>query len=191
MFRSKASIAGHPIHPMVVAFPIALYTATVVALLAYIGTTDSFYYRGAMVASISGVTMALLAALPGVIDLMALPRGSRARSTGIKHGSLAVLTTGIFAACAAVLYRNWGGRVIVDGQLQLDATLPLAIGVVGLVALVIVGALGWALVQTHHIGIKPSRLQKIAPPHAPGSYDAFPASAQRPSPYSTQNFARH
>ncbi len=175
---------------MVVAFPIALYTATVVALLAYIGTTDSFYYRGAMVASMSGVTMALLAALPGAIDLLSLPRGSRARSTGIKHGSLAVLTTGIFAACAAVLYRNWGDRVLVDGQLQLDATLPLAIGVVGLVALVVVGALGWTLVQTHHIGIKPSRLQELAPRNTPGSYDAFPASAQRPAPY-TETFARH
>src|SRR4051794_40628549 len=42
---SKARIAGHPLHPMMVVFPIALYTASVAALLAFVGTADAFYYR--------------------------------------------------------------------------------------------------------------------------------------------------
>ena len=41
---TKARIAGHPIHPMLVAFPVALYVATVVALFAFVGTDDAFWY---------------------------------------------------------------------------------------------------------------------------------------------------
>ena len=38
---SKAKLAGHPIHPMLVAFPIAFYTATVVTLIIYAATRDA------------------------------------------------------------------------------------------------------------------------------------------------------
>ena len=145
---SRARVAGHPIHPMIVVFPIALFTVTVASLLAFVGTADAFYYRAALVACAGGVAMALIGALPGAIDLFSLPKGSRARSTGLKHASFALLTIGIFATAAALLYRNWVGG-------ELEATIPLAVAVAGMVTLVIVGILGWTLVQTHHVGIKP------------------------------------
>ena len=154
--KSKASIGGHPIHPMVVVFPIALFTATVGALLAFIGTQDTFWYRAAMTAGAAGVSMGLLAAIPGAIDLFSLPKGSPARTTGLKHASMAVLTVGIFAVSTGLMYRNWMAATNVDGMWQLDATVPLAIGVAGMVTLVIVGVLGFAMVQTHHVGIKPT-----------------------------------
>jgi uncharacterized membrane protein len=160
---SKARIAGHPIHPMVVVFPIALFTATVGALLAFIGTRDTFWFRAAMTAGAAGVTMALLAAIPGAIDLFALPKGSRARATGMKHASFALLTVGIFAASTALMVRNWTTKLMVDGIWELDATVPLAISVVGLVTLTIVGSLGWTLVQTHHVGIKPANVRANLP----------------------------
>ena len=50
---SKARIAGHAIHPMLVGFPLALFTATIGLELAYIGTQDIFYFRAAMVANIA------------------------------------------------------------------------------------------------------------------------------------------
>lgn len=164
---SKARIAGHPIHPMVVAFPIALFSAAVGSLLAFIGTHDTFWYRAAMTAGAAGVTMALLAAIPGAIDLFALPKGSRARATGMKHASFALLTVGIFAAATALMVRNWTTKTMVDGIWELDATVPLAIGVVGMVTLVIVGSLGWTLVQTHHVGIKPAMIRANVPSREP------------------------
>lgn len=170
---SRARIAGHPIHPMVVGFPIALFTATLATLLAFIGTHDTFYYRAAMVASLSGVTMAALAAIPGAIDLLSLPKGSPARRTGIKHGSIALATVGIFAIAAAVLYRNWAFETMIDGEWQLDATVPLAITTIGMVALVIVGSLGWTLVQTHHVGIKSAPIGTRQPAREP-VYGASP-----------------
>lgn len=174
---SRARIAGHPIHPMVVGFPIALFTATLACLLVYIGTHDTFYYRAAMVASLSGVTMAALAAIPGAIDLLSLPTGSRARRVGIKHGSYALATVGMFAIAAAVLYRNWAFKTMIDGEWQLDATVPLAIATVGMVAVVIVGSLGWTLVQTHHVGIKPALVHAHRPSREP-ELEPYAASPQ-------------
>jgi uncharacterized membrane protein len=179
---SRAKIAGHPIHPMVVVFPIALYAATVAALLAYVGTADAFYYRAAMVANIGGVAMALVAAIPGAIDLFALPHRSRARATGIRHASFALLTTGIFAVCGALLYRGWTGRLMVDGRWNLDATIPLAVGVVGLVTLVIVGVLGWTLIQTHHVGIKPALVKADQPSREPELEDSYDDLLPTPPP---------
>src|SRR5678815_3431593 len=99
---SKARVAGHPMHPMLVAFPIAFYTATVATLLAYIGTLEAFWYRVAMVANIAGIVTAVIAAIPGAIDLLALPRQSRARATGLKHAGFNLIATLLFAVTAVV-----------------------------------------------------------------------------------------
>jgi uncharacterized membrane protein len=164
---SKARIAGHPIHPMLVAFPIAFYTATVAMLLAYVGTHEVFWFRVAMVSNIAGISTALIAVIPGAIDLFALPPNSRARTTGLKHAGFNLLATGLFAITALLLYRAWTHRVMVDGEYVFDATIPLAMGVVAWVSMVIAGSLGWTLVQTHHVGIKPALTRADRPSREP------------------------
>lgn len=170
---SKARIAGHPIHPMLVAFPIAFYTATVAMLLAYIGTREAFWYRVGMVANIAGIATALLAVIPGAIDLLALPKGSRARATGLKHAGWNLLATGLFAVTAVLLYVGWRQRMMVDGEYVFDATIPLAMGVVAWVSMVIAGSLGWTLVQTHHVGIKPALVRPDVPSREPELEDGY------------------
>lgn len=153
---SKARVAGHAMHPMLVAFPIAFYTATVATLLAYVGTLEVFWYRVAMVANVAGVVTAVIAALPGAIDLLALPRQSRARAVGLRHAGFNLLATALFSVTAVVVVRTWSHRAMVDGAYAFDATIPLALSVVAWVSMVIAGSLGWRLVQTHHIGVKPA-----------------------------------
>ena len=164
---SKARVAGHPIHPMLVAFPIAFYTATVATLLAYVGTHESFWYRVAMVANIAGIITAAAAVVPGAIDLFSLPAQSRARATGLKHAGFNMLATALFAVTALLLYRAWSHRVMVDGEYLFDATVPLAMSVVAWVSMVIAGSLGWTLVQTHHIGVKPALVRADRPSRDP------------------------
>jgi uncharacterized membrane protein len=164
---SKARIAGHPIHPMIVVFPIAFYTATVATLLAYVGTHEVFWYRVAMVANIAGIITAVIAVVPGAIDLFSLPADSRARATGLKHAGFNLLATGLFAITALLLYRAWSHRVMVDGEYVFDATIPLAMGVVAWVSMVIAGSLGWTLVQTHHVGVKPALVHPDRPSREP------------------------
>jgi uncharacterized membrane protein len=151
--RTKAAIAGHPIHPMLVAFPIALYTATVAALLAYVGTNDPFWYRAALASNVAGLIMAAFAIIPGSIDLFSLPKDSPARITGYKHAGFNVVTSVLFLINAFLLWHGWGERVLVEGRYFLDATVPLALSIVGVLTMVIAGVLGWKMVQTHHVGI--------------------------------------
>lgn len=82
--RTPASIARHPIHPMLVPIPIGLWIFSLVADLIHAGgstnpawTTVAFYCMG------GGIVGALAAALPGLIDLLSLPAGPR--KTAITH----------------------------------------------------------------------------------------------------------
>jgi uncharacterized membrane protein len=127
---SKARIAGVAAPPTVVVLPIALFTITVAALLAYVGTGDASCYRAALIANVAGVLTALVALAAGARDLRSLSRPSRSRTIALRHAAGALLVTGVFAGSGALLYRGWG------------ATLPLAIGVLGLVLLVSVVMLG-------------------------------------------------
>lgn len=148
--ESRARIAGHPIHPMLIAFPVALYVATVVTLLAFVATGDAFWYRVATWANLGGIVMAAVAAIPGFIDLLSLPRHSRAQGTGLRHAAFNVLSLVLFTISAVILWRNADATV-------LDVTAPLVLGIVGTLSTVAAGWLGWTLVQTHHVGIQPQR----------------------------------
>jgi uncharacterized membrane protein len=164
---SKARVAGHPIHPMIVGFPIAFYTATVATLLAYVGTHEAFWYRVGMIANIAGIVTALVAVIPGAIDLFSLPIGSRARAAGMKHAGFNLIATGLFVVTALLLYRSWTHRTMVNGEYLFDATIPLAMSVVAWVSMVIAGSLGWTLVQTHHVGVKPAFIRAERPSREP------------------------
>lgn len=164
---SKARIAGHAIHPMIVSFPIAFYTSTLATLLVYVGTREAFWYRAAMVANIAGIVTAMLAMIPGAIDLRSLPARSRALGVGLRHAGFQALATGLFAVTALLLYRGWTDRAMVDGEYVFNATIPLAMSVVAWVSMVIAGSLGWTLVQTHHIGIKPALVRGDRPSREP------------------------
>lgn len=163
--NTKASVAGHPIHPMLVAFPIGLYGVTIATLLAFFATHDSFFFRAAMTANIAGVAMALVAAVPGFIDFLGLQKGSRTRTVGLQHAAANLTALALFAISASLLYTRWSNREVVDGTLVLDAALPLAIALLGFVSTVIAGGLGWSLVQTHHVGVKPKYIpfQAVSP----------------------------
>ena len=177
---SKARVAGHPIHPMLVAFPIAFYTATVAMLLAYVGTREAFWYRVAMVANLAGIVTAAIAVIPGAIDLFSLPATSRARAVGLKHAGFNLLATGLFAVTALLLYRGWTHRVMIDGEYLFDATIPLAMAVVAWVSMVIAGSLGWTLVQTYHVGIKPALTRPDRPSREPELDELDRAGPARP-----------
>jgi uncharacterized membrane protein len=82
--QTPASIARHPIHPMLVPIPIGLWIFSFACDLVHAfggaadpWTTIAFYSIG------GGIIGALLAAIPGLVDLLSLPEAPR--STAIKH----------------------------------------------------------------------------------------------------------
>lgn len=96
--ESHAKFLGHPIHQMLIAFPLGLLgTATVFDGIARAtGNRRWFETSHHMIAA--GVTSGLIAAVPGVIDYLAIPSNTRAKKIGFVHGVGNVIVTGLFAA---------------------------------------------------------------------------------------------
>jgi uncharacterized membrane protein len=154
---SKAKILGHPIHPMLIAFPVAFYTATLVAFIVYAASGYTFWCRFATVTNWAGVVMAAVAALPGLIDYLALPQRGRAKSTALQHGVLNVAALVLFLIDAIIYANRWN-------ELRPDPAAGIALSALGLAATLPAGFLGWSLVQDHHVGVQLSPDQERLQP---------------------------
>ena len=162
---SKATIGGHPIHPMLIAFPVAFYTTTLVAFIVYAADRSIFAYRFAVVCNIIGVIMAAVAAIPGAIDLfLGIPDRARAKRDGLLHAGFNVVALVFFLVNAIVMGRQWS-------WVQPYAALPIVLSAIGLFATLVAGTLGWTLVQTHHVGVVLSpdqeRLERVGEVRGP------------------------
>lgn len=143
---SKVKFAGHPIHPMVVAYPIALYTATLVAYIIYGFHDDPFYFKAAVAANIAGIIMAALAALPGFIDwAFGIPSGSPAKSHGLTHMLLNVTALVIFIINAIIHTGSWTNPSGTASGIILAA--------LGVLCTIGAGFFGWTMIQSDHVGV--------------------------------------
>lgn len=136
---TRVSIAGHPIHPMLVALPIGLWIFSLVCDFGFMITGEQAWTVTAYYTLGGGIAGALLAAVPGLIDLLGL-HDPRAQRVGLYH---MVLNLAIVAAQAA----NFWLRTVDDTV----GGLPLGISIVAVAALVASGWLGGHLV--HVLGV--------------------------------------
>jgi uncharacterized membrane protein len=77
--RSTAQIAGHPIHPMLIPFPIAFFVSTFLCDLAYWKTANTMWSTASLWLLGAGLIMAALAAVMGLIDVMGDQPGTQSR----------------------------------------------------------------------------------------------------------------
>lgn len=141
--RSRIHFKTHPVHPILAAFPIAFLTgALIFDLLFYFYGNDALS-QTAYFLTIAGIAGGLLAAIPGVIDLLStVPPKSSARTRGIKHGVLNTIVLLLFG-CALIIRSNNTTEL-----LQL-----LAIEGLGVILMGISGFLGGTLVYRNQIGV--------------------------------------
>lgn len=145
---SKFKIFGHPVHPMLVGFPIAFYTGTLACYLVYLFNPDPFLFKLGYVANAAGVIMAGAAVVPGFVDWLNIPGKTRAKRTGTLHMCLNVFAFIFFLA-------NW---IAQTGQLKEGVPYAIAavfLSVIGFALTVAAGFLGATLVQKHHVGVDP------------------------------------
>ncbi|WP_341834860.1 DUF2231 domain-containing protein [Chitinophaga pollutisoli] len=142
--RSKASIKGHSLHPMLVSFPIAFFTgALVFDLLRWI-SGKIFYSDIAEVMIVAGIIGSIAAAIPGVIDyLYTVPPKSSGKKRAAKHGITNVCVLLIFAG--TLIYRTHNGQDAITTILLLEA---VAVGL-----MVFAGWMGGTLVARNQIGV--------------------------------------
>src|SRR5436309_11394546 len=114
--RARAQIKSHPIHPMLVAFPIGLWVGSFVFDVISISRGNPSFATAGFCAVIGGCIGAALASIPGVIDLFTVvPPRSSAKQRGYIHGILNVTALGVFIAVAALR----GGPAAMPNNLSL------------------------------------------------------------------------
>ncbi|HEU5315573.1 MAG TPA: DUF2231 domain-containing protein [Chloroflexota bacterium] len=170
--ESKAKLLGHPIHPMLIVFPLGLLVTSLIfdVIQMLTGTTDLSV--AAFWAIAAGIVGGLAAALFGLIDWLAIPGGTRAKSIGLWHGIGNVVVVALFAV--SWLLRSGSAGYAPD---MIAFGLSLAAVLIGAVT----GWLGGELVDRLGVGVDPG-----AHLNAPSSLsdrpahdDAAPATATR------------
>lgn len=142
--ESRIAIAGHPLHAMLVAFPIALSFSTLGCDLLYAWTGNGFWAEAGGYAMFGAFAMGVLAGITGTAELL-LVRGIRNRSASWTHFILAVMLLSILGA-------NWIIRIGNPDGAVLPVGLALSLLGAGLTALT--GWHGGKLVFDYQIGTK-------------------------------------
>jgi uncharacterized membrane protein len=150
--KSTARISSHPIHPMLIPFPLALWITSFILDLIGAWRDSTVLHIAAYYMAIAGCVGAVLAALPGLIDLLTvIPKGTGARRTGWVHGILNVAALVLFVI-----------SIVVRPGIGMMSTLAYLTAAVAVVLLGISGWLGGTLVYDHHVGVAGTGIQDEA-----------------------------
>jgi uncharacterized membrane protein len=141
--KSTASIAGHPIHPMLIPFPVAFLVGALATDIAFIVTGDGFWARASLWLIGAGIVTALVAAVFGFTDFATI---KRIRDHGIAWWHMGLNLTAVALSVMNLLPR------LGDAD---DAVIPMGIVLSALVtgALTISGWLGGEMSYRHKIGV--------------------------------------
>ena len=144
---SHASIGGHPIHPMIIPFPIALWVFSLIADLIYLwGGNPLWRDYIAFYTLLGGIIGGAAAAVPGVIDWLSL-KDREVVKIANWHARLNVIALLIFAA--SFYLRTMSGAGLVSG----NYTIPVGLSVLGVVLIAISGWLGGEMVFKHGVAV--------------------------------------
>jgi uncharacterized membrane protein len=141
--RSTARIGDHPIHPMLIPFPIVCFVLTFVSDVLYTRTHDATWATASMWLLVVGLVMAALAAVAGLTDFLGDDR-VRGSADAVKH-MLANVTAVVLELVNLVL------------RLRNDAFIDsTGVYISGIVVLILLysGWKGGDLVFRHGIGVR-------------------------------------
>ncbi|HWE92577.1 MAG TPA: DUF2231 domain-containing protein [Tepidisphaeraceae bacterium] len=156
----------HPLHPMLVHFPIGLFVVSLVMDVAsYFGAGDYALFRGSLYLLCAGVAMGLIAAVPGFVDWMDIRRDNPAKGVGQWHMGLNLLVLLVYGISIIARFSMTDPRRV---GLPLIITSLAAIGLLS-----VSGYLGGMMVYDDGIGV--GRHRRRAP--APSRTIALPSTA--------------
>jgi len=141
--KSKASIKGHALHPILVSFPIAFFTGTLIFdVLGFIYYNK--FNETALYLEIAGLGCAFVAAIPGLIDfIFTVPPKSTGKKRAAKHGLTNLAAILFFGT--ALFYRLYSTAV--------SHFVIVGLETAGVLLLVFAGWMGGTLVSRNQIGI--------------------------------------
>ena len=142
--KSTAQIAGHPLHPMLIPFPIAFFVATFLADIVFFNTTNTGWVMATEWLLGAGLVMAALAALAGLTDFLG-ERRIRNLDVSWWHAGGNVLAVLISLYNFYIRYTAGAAAGLTNTDIVLSGA------VVGI--FLITGWLGWEMVYKHRVGV--------------------------------------
>ncbi|WP_128546087.1 DUF2231 domain-containing protein [Larkinella soli] len=164
--ESRAKLAGHPAHPILVVFPLGLLATSVIFDIIYLINDNPTMAVVAYWMMAAGIIGGLIAAPVGWIDWFAIPSGTRAKSVGLMHGLGNVVVLILFAV-------SWLFRRDETDYIPSTAALICSFLAFGLAAFT--GWLGGELVDRLGVGV-----DNGAHLNAPNSLSGRPAVEGHP-----------
>jgi uncharacterized membrane protein len=164
---SRAAIAGHPIHPMLVPFPIAFLVGALVVDVVFASTGNVFWAEAGFWLLAAGIVMGALAAVFGLVDFLSLAR-VRALNAAWMHflGNGAAMVLAIWN-----LAQRWGDPA--TGA----SGLGIALSAIVVAILLVTGWLGGELSYRYRIGVMSEAERR--PEQAIGATPAY--AAEKPN----------
>jgi uncharacterized membrane protein len=160
--ESKVKLAGHPVHPMLVVFPLGLLATAVIFDIIYLVSDNSQWTVVAYYMIGAGIIGGLAAAVFGWLDWIAIPGGTRARRIGLWHGVGNVVVVALFIL-------SW---VLRRGNPEVPPTGAIVAGLTAVVIALATAWLGGELVDRLGVGVDDG-----AHLDSPSSLSALPAGA--------------
>jgi uncharacterized membrane protein len=145
--KSTAAIAGHPIHPMLIPFPIAFLVATLICDLIFWRTGNAAWATASLYLLGAALIMAALAALAGLTDFIGDAR-IRDLSAAWHH---------MLGNVLAVLLSLWNWYRRYEGGDSAVLPLGLIISLVVVLILLYTGWRGWEMVYRHRVAVYDER----------------------------------
>jgi uncharacterized membrane protein len=159
--ESKVKFAGHPVHPMLIVFPLGLLATAVIFDIIYLVSGNSQWTLVAYYMIGAGAIGGLAAAATGWLDWFAIPNGTRAKRIGLWHGVGNVIVMALFIL-------SW---VLRRDNPELPPTGAIVAGLLGFGLAAVTGWLGGELVDRLGVGVDDG-----AHLDAPSSLSELPAS---------------
>lgn len=141
--ESKAKLFGHPVHQMLIVFPLGLLAMALAFDVIHLLTGNGYWSEIAFWMIAAGVITGLLAAPFGFIDWLAIPTGTRAKRVGAIHGAGNVVVVLLYAA-------SWFVRSTAPAN---PATLGYILAFAGGCLALFTGWLGGELVDRLAVGV--------------------------------------
>jgi uncharacterized membrane protein len=141
--EARAKLFGHPIHQMLIAFPLGVLGMSLFFDLIGLGTNRPALLQASYYMIAAGIISGLLAAVFGLIDFLGITAGTRAKRIGLLHGCGNVVVVALFAV-------SWWLRRPAPSA---PGTLPIVISAVAVGIALVTGWLGGELVDRLGVGV--------------------------------------
>jgi uncharacterized membrane protein len=144
--ETRATVAEHPVHPMLIPFPIALWIFSLASDLIYLfGFGGPVWKDIALYTMVGGIVGGVAAAIPGYVDYRSLSDPVIVRVAQMHM---------IINVALIILFTIDAGLRILNGN---EALLPVFLSVLGVAGLGVSGWLGGELVYVQGVAVQPDR----------------------------------